>query len=515
MRSRLQYLIAGVVAGSLIVPFAAQAAPNDLDRSFGTGGVTLDRAALVGLGEEGTGLMDLAVLPDGSAVTRAGMRCAMGCRALVVSRYSTSGAPAGRTHHLWMDDDENVHALLVGSVVAPDGALRLTYRSWSVPHVPAGAELVSVSPDGASSSIVPLETAAVPAALDASGSLLAVVRPRPRLVRVDPAGSIDRSFGSRGEVTIPVALPSVAGVSAGRTIRLAGGDRRGVVLLRLSRSGTVLGPPTRVAVPGWQRGRLHDVVGIASGAGPLPWPVRARPGTLAVGRGGHTVVTGTVRRHDARGVLTGRGAFVAFRPDGRVNRSFGTRGVVLLPQSDLMAAVQRNGKVIVAGTAVMIGPANGPAPLVVRRFNADGSLDPSFPLTRIPVDGHATSAVSVGLDGREGIVVAAEAIRDDGDHGLLLARLRGGEAPALRLSSPKRPRLNLARVVATSSVAGRARITVRQSGRVVGAKSVRFTRGSQKAVTVPLRGTSAAGVLSVSGSLKGAPATGVTTVSVR
>lgn len=483
-----------MVAGSLIVPFAAQAAPNDLDRSFGAGGVVLDRSLLGGLGEDGTGFRSLDVLGDGRAVVQMTERCSQECVQLAVARYTEDGRPdpalAGRPIGVVRPGPVTYESQTTGAAVAPDASVRVGYAT---PH-PA---LTEVSPSGAVGEARPTADIVRPEVLRADGTLIARLGLHGRtLVRMRADDSPDPAFGRDGRRAIPAGVRAVAGVVAGNALRVGGIGTRGAVLWRVSTNGTGPGRVTQVPVGGlaeWS---------------PLP-------GSFAVNAAGRSLQVAQVSYRPAGGgPLLRRSAVAVFLPDGRVDHAFGDRGVLRIRDLAVGAALQANGKVLLATRPSASDFA--PRPLTVRRINPDGSPDPSFRPARVPSGGMGSvGAAAAAADGQGRIVVASGVMREYGDSGLVLARLRGGEAPALRLTSPKRVRANALRVVATSSVAGRARITVRQSGRVVGAKTVRFGRGSQKKVTVYLRRAKVKRPLAVRGTLKGVRATGVRAVAAR
>lgn len=74
-----------------------------------------------------------------------------------------------------------------------------------------------------------------------------------------------------------------------------------------------------------------------------------------------------------------------FNPNGTVDSSFGSAGVASLanPSADDLAvdgegvALQGDGKIVISGTPPAFAPGQ-PADIVLARFNADGTLDPTF-----------------------------------------------------------------------------------------------------------------------------------------
>lgn len=97
------------------------------------------------------------------------------------------------------------------------------------------------------------------------------------------------------------------------------------------------------------------------------------------------------------------GTSVVHALDGALDRSFGRAGVVLIPSDTEFAPMelllQPDGKIVVAGTAFP----NPAGVAVLRRFLADGTLDPTF-----------GSGGVVALSGERGLVVRDAALQSDG-----------------------------------------------------------------------------------------------------
>lgn len=484
MPSHSRCLIAGALLAGLLVPAVAHTAPGDLDRSFGTDGLVVDREILRGLGEDGTGLRSLTILRGGRPLVQVSQRCGMGCDALDIVRLTAGGAtdPAasvtpGRPTLPWPSGSE---IWVTGAAVGPDGSLRVGYGS-------PGARILSVAPDGGIDADTPVADAIIPDVLMGDGGVVGRLVSRPGgLVRLRADGRPHPAFGRGGRRAIPAAMKNVAGVAGGNALRVGGVGRRGPALWTVAPSGSSAGRFTQVP----------------AGVGP---DVNLMPGPIATNAAGRAVQVAVAPRWIS--------VVAAFRPDGRVDTAFGDRGGLRVAGTVVGAAVQANGKLVIAtrpGAADLFNP----GPLTVRRLNADASPDPSFrPALVWAGETGTVGQGALAIDARGRIVLASEGMRAEGygTGALLLARLRGGEATALRLTSPRRPRTDTVRLTATSSVAGAARVTVRQSGRVVGATTVRFTRGSQRSVLVRLRGASSRPV-AVAATLRGTRATGATRV---
>jgi uncharacterized delta-60 repeat protein len=111
----------------------------------------------------------------------------------------------------------------------------------------------------------------------------------------------------------------------------------------------------------------------------------ARPGV----RSGLTWTSELARQSDGKLVLAGRAgpsanraafAMVRFLPDGRLDHSFGTRGVVMAPLANEPYVeglfVQPDGKLLLAGCSA--SGTEAPSETLILRYLPDGSLDRSW-----------------------------------------------------------------------------------------------------------------------------------------
>ncbi len=122
---------------------------------------------------------------------------------------------------------------------------------------------------------------------------------------------------------------------------------------------------------------------------------------------GKYVVVGGAEGYGALGM-----AIVRYNPNGSLDSSFGTNGVVLTDVDGIAvsAALQPDGKIVVAGDSTEY---SGPQELTVARYNANGQLDTSFGdsgLVRLSVNGQNSAyADAVVIQPNGQIVVAGTA----------------------------------------------------------------------------------------------------------
>ncbi|MGE7391788.1 delta-60 repeat domain-containing protein [Streptomyces sp. NPDC004126] len=143
---------------------------------------------------------------------------------------------------------------------------------------------------------------------------------------------------------------------------------------------------------------------------------------LAIDSRRRILVTGSSDLGEAAGGFQWR--IARYTPDGRLDRSFGSGGIVLTPMSDMggddehiwRLAVQQDGKIVAAGH---VATADGGEDFAVARYLPDGSLDRTFGtrgrvVTALTPHDDEAQALRVQHDGR--IVVAGYAsIGEDAD----------------------------------------------------------------------------------------------------
>ena len=416
--------VAVLVVLALAPPAAAR--PGDVDRSFGVRGSVLERT--------GAGAARALLRPDASAIFSDFSR---------VVRFTRAGRldPGLQT-------STDPRQIAAGPVIDRQGRLLLvtaTYSTGELEHAltrlkPSGATDPSFG-DGGSRALPALGgqgTSVTALELDRAGRLLvagAVLRNRRRrafVARLLPDGVPDPAFGRAGIVV------SGAGTATTRVLVRRNGSlvtsesvkpRTGSEVVRL-RGLLASGAIDR------SFGRRGFVDGRAGGR-------RLRGSArLESGAGGSLLLAGPARRRDGRSDRTS--TFVArFTRRGRVDRSFGVRGLARLPTREALFNIafdqDRRGRVVTAGT---VGSGYFPGGVVtVQRLRRDGRPDTRFgrrgvvrflPASRrrLRVIAALVDAVAVRPDGR--ILIAGTAFDNDfgfrdevGQPYFALTRLKG------------------------------------------------------------------------------------------
>jgi uncharacterized delta-60 repeat protein len=249
------------------------------------------------------------------------------------------------------------------------GAVTTQIGGW------CGAHAVAIGSDGR----------IVAAGYSASGSTQGFA-----LARYGTDGHLDPSFGDGGAVTTPMSSPGLGGPANAVAI-----DNRG----RLVVAG--YGPHGSrgnfASARYWAHGELDRSF---SGNGRLT--MRVGPGgganSVAIGPRGRIVVAGG-------GPQVPVFALARFKPGGRADRSFGSRGKVVLDFGRATArsvAIDSRRRIVVAG--------GGRGAFALARFRADGGLDRSFGRrgkVRTPLRPRA-GAFSAAIDTRDRIVAAGD-----------------------------------------------------------------------------------------------------------
>jgi uncharacterized delta-60 repeat protein len=180
------------------------------------------------------------------------------------------------------------------------------------------------------------------------------------LVRYEPDGSLDRSFGDGGKVITPVGSGSAGAVGI---VQQASG--------RLVAGGTAsVGATSEFALVGYDPdGSLDATFGIGGTVLTPVGPGNSYAGTLIQQRDGKLVLGGA-------STPTGS-ALVRYNPDGSLDPSFGSGGTATTPNMDLVYALaqQSDGKLVAAGSAVGF---DRRLFFALARYNSDGTLDQTF-----------------------------------------------------------------------------------------------------------------------------------------
>ena len=231
-----------------------------------------------------------------------------------------------------------------------------------------------------------------------------------RVLRLTKTGRLDRVFGRRGEQKVRFGrqsfLGSVAMDRRGR-VYVAGSDfdRRKLNVLRLT-----------------SRGFLDSGFGSAGIASLPRRGVLSLATAVAVQRDGRVLLGGDERFSGNAPAPCGYCVFLTLgrlTPRGQPDASFGTAGVVhtnleLTPGGDAELALQRNGRIVVAG-GIQRGPSSS---FLLARFLPNGAFDPRFgdhgytvtDMRSAKRDDDMATALAIAGDGR--LVVAGRSARD-------------------------------------------------------------------------------------------------------
>jgi uncharacterized delta-60 repeat protein len=406
----IRLVIAAGLAATIVLSSAGSvlAAPGDLDSTFNGSGLVLGPVGGIATG--------VAVQSDGKIVAGGGH--------FALARYNPDGTldtsfgsggstqpTGGDAHALVLQPDGKI--VLAGSVCYPcvfslarynaDGSLDTTFGS-------GGRATASFSPSATFN-----DSGAMAVALQGDGKLVAAGNAGSLfggnafgVARFNSDGSLDGSFGSAGLAIANFyyweqADARAVAIQADEKIVVGGSAAGQFVLARFNPDGTL---------------------DATFGSGGLARPAYGYAYTVAVQADGKIVEAGQD--------LSGNQIQVArVNADGSPDSSFGSGGVAttnFLPTAVYTAAlavqVQKNGKVVTAGTAF-----GNSTSFALTRFNPDGTIDPGFGsnggvLTAFPgTIGQGADALALQTDGR--IVAAGEANLATGETEFALARYLG------------------------------------------------------------------------------------------
>jgi uncharacterized delta-60 repeat protein len=226
------------------------------------------------------------------------------------------------------------------------------------------------------------------------------------VARYRPDGALDTTFGSAGRVTTDFASRN----DTATDLALLEGGR----ILVVGRA-TVEGVDFALARYG-SDGTLDDTFGFG---GTVVTDLKSGDeGANAIGiqRDGSIVAVGIAIRSGQGGDV----ALARYEPDGSLDPSFGSAGIVITPTNSVddeatAVAIQENGDIVVAGFARKPG---GPADFIVARYRPNGSPDTAFGNGgRVTADFGAGAAAAYGVEVQEdGKIVAVgglDILRDD------------------------------------------------------------------------------------------------------
>lgn len=323
----------------LALPVPTLAAPGDLDPSFDGDGKVLTDFTFKGRSAF-EDISALAVQPDGKVVA-AGSLSTVDGSAFALARYNPDGSldnsfgDGGRVTTTFGERD-SISNFLGALVVQPDGKLVVVGGIFNF-----------------------------------------------TLARYNRDGSLDTSFGSNGRVRTSfgdggaiaravLVQPDGKLVAAGGVNVLPGfSDSEDFALVRYNRDGSL---------------------DASFGAGGI---VRIDFG----GRdfGGRDSANTLILQPDGKLVAVG-GDLIRFNPDGTVDTNFGSGGVAVGDTQANALALQADGKLVTGGAAFFSNNGAPPVPkFALQRFNPDGSLDTSFGTGGIVFTDFGENAWAFGL----------------------------------------------------------------------------------------------------------------------
>jgi len=395
--------IALFIAQVILSP-PANAAPGDLDPSFGTGGEVITSFA------EDAAAQAVAVQSDGKLVV-AGWTRIGGTPTFALARYNVDGSldsSFGTGGRLLTDfgtgsvanavaiqpDGKIVAAGLVFGIVEdfalarynPDGSLDPTFGTGGKLTTDFGSN------DRAGSVLIQPDGKIVAAGGAEEGGILARSF---SVARYSPDGSLDPTFGTGGNVSTnfgdsfgelgraAVLQPDGKIVEVGFTLDGCC-SQQDFALVRFNSDGTLDGT----------FGSGGKVTTDFDGQFDDAWAVAVQADGKLVAAGGAALPTG-------------KGGFglARYNANGSLDSTFGTAGRVIAdfgPNSGQARSIELgpNGKIIAAGFAV---PLSFAGDFALARFNPDGSLDPSF-----GTGGEVTTDFSGGSEVANGMALQAD-----------------------------------------------------------------------------------------------------------
>ena len=274
-------------------------ANGSLDTSFGSGGVTTTVIPEPGHKDWDAVAAALAVLPDGDILVAGSASWTDGANlssSFALARYTSGGAldPTFGKGGIVQTAFGKANVQLAGIAVQPDGKIVASGSGYGSGH---GNDFNTIA-----------------------------------LARYKPNGSLDSSFGTAGKVTTPHALDYQGGPPALQNGKIVVAGDDDMELPVLARYGT--------------NGRLDATFGdqgFATISGPL---VASTPPAVFAQKNGAILLD----LPGATGGTEAMDALVRFTSSGRVDPSFGTAGVALLPSSGSTSLeVEADGKVLVGG----------------------------------------------------------------------------------------------------------------------------------------------------------------------
>ena len=197
------------------------------------------------------------------------------------------------------------------------------------------------------------------------------------LTRYDPDGSLDRSFSGDGTVKTFIAEPA-SGISALALQTDAKIIAAGTVF------GSVAAPFGKIALARYNADGSLDTGFGTGGIVRTDWAggLKSAGHAVAIQSNGKIVVAGAVSAR-LLGGSSDMFALARYQPDGSLDTTFGSNGLVTTPIEDGASAsglaLQPDGKIVAAGGAITRTVGTAPEyRFALARYNSDGSLDASF-----------------------------------------------------------------------------------------------------------------------------------------
>ena len=347
----LWWLLGLILLSSFGIVTIAVAAPGDLDLTFDTDGIVRTQVADPGASTQDSDGNAVAIQADGKIVVAGGARDANDNSALGVARYNPDGS---------LDNTFGTNGIVRTQVVDPGAQTQISF-----------IESMAIQVDG--------KIVVVGQTFNSNDERVFFV------VRYNPVGSLDNTFGTNGIVRTQAAEPGAATQSSfgrfvviqayGKLVVVGGGREVGKV-------------NSSVAVVRYKKnGSLDNTFGtngivrtLASDPGAIT-PI-SQAFSAALQADGKLVVAGQAR--DANSVDTNF-VVVRYKKNGSLDNTFGTNGIVRTQVAELGASfqsslgrsvvIQPDGKIVVAGDTK---ESNADDVFAVVRYNPDGSLDNTF-----------------------------------------------------------------------------------------------------------------------------------------
>ncbi|MEP6945261.1 MAG: FG-GAP-like repeat-containing protein [Acidobacteriota bacterium] len=396
LKLRRDLSLFAVIASIFLMPAAVQTPATNLDLAFGSKGSFTTTMCGGGVGGG-----DVYIQPSGRTVVVFGTACPG-------TMFTTSGTGiVGITETGQLDPQFGSAGKILlwanfgitnylGSAMQPDGKLLVYYASTCADCGLANYVLFRMTPNGATdptfNAVVPSVThggySNLAVTLSPDGKITVILDTTPgSLIRFNPDGSRDQTFGSNGIKSLPsTRLPNTT--IAGMVI-----DEKGKIVIGYN-NGTV----ARFNSDG-ELDRSFGRQGVA---------------TEYLGAGRGITFAKMVRQPDGKLLLAGGSAnpqnLILFRytQRGRADASFGTGGIVDRPvgpgpSSAYGVAFLPDGRLVVTGTST----ANSSAGVLTARYASDGTLERFARTSFADLTASGGSSIALRPDGK--IVTSANA----------------------------------------------------------------------------------------------------------